>query len=87
MWHKFDPCVTQGCYSINKHSPLLAECIFVKGRTKPVELLNEAFLGTLLTYKAVTDSHLKNDEIPKIFPSTTVLLVKGKRTKEFKASY
>lgn len=87
-WHKFDPCATQGCYSINKRSLLLAERIFVKGRTKTVEVFNQdAFLGTLLTSKAVTDSHLKKDEILKIFPSTIVLLVKAKRTKEFKGSY
>lgn len=88
MWNKFDPCVTQWCYSTNKHSLLLAECIFVKGRTKPVELLNEeAFLGTLLTSKAVTDCDLRKEEIPEIFPSAIVLLVKGKRRKDFKASY
>jgi len=38
----------------------------------------------LLASKAVTDSHLKKDEIPKIFPNTIVLLVKGKRIKELK---
>lgn len=78
MQRKFAPCVTQECYSINKYSLLLTECFFVKGRRKTVELQNqEAFLGTFLTSKAFTDSHLKK-EFLKYFLALLSLQLRGR---------